>query len=66
MTDAGERSGRLRLTLKRSVIGRLRSHRDCVRGLGLRRIGDVVERPATPEIRGMVDKVAYLLGVEER
>ena len=57
--------GRLRLTLKRSLIGRLRSHRACVRGLGLRRIGHMVERPGTPEIRGMVNKIAYMLVVEE-
>ena len=68
MTDdagAGRSGGRLRLTQTRSLIGRLRSHRACVRGLGLRRIGHTVERPDTPEIRGMVNKVAYMLRVEE-
>ncbi len=59
------RTGRLRLTQTRSLIGRMRRHRHCVRGLGLRRIGHVVELADTAEIRGMVDKVGYLLRVEE-
>ena len=58
-------AGSLQITLVRSVIGRLPAHRACVRGLGLRRIGHTVQLPATPEIRGMVNKVAYMLEVEE-
>ncbi|MCX8048746.1 MAG: 50S ribosomal protein L30 [Methylohalobius sp.] len=56
---------KLKLTLVRSRIGRLQSHRDCLRGLGLRRMYQSVELKDTPEIRGMIKKVAYLLTVEE-
>ena len=63
---AGIDSGRrLRVTLKKSVNGRLRSHRACVRGLGLRRIHHSAVVEDTPCTRGMIDKVAYLLEVEE-
>lgn len=55
----------LRLTLVKSVHGRLKTHKDCVRGLGLRRMHHTVERQATPENMGMVNKVRYLLNVEE-
>ncbi|GAB4351337.1 MAG: 50S ribosomal protein L30 [Methylohalobius sp. ZOD2] len=56
---------KLKITLLRSKIGRLKSHRDCLRGLGLKRIHQTVEREDTPEIRGMINKVAYMLNVEE-
>jgi large subunit ribosomal protein L30 len=49
----------------KSVIGTMRKHREVIKGLGLRRIGDEVERPDTPAVRGMVAKVGYLLEVEE-
>lgn len=49
----------------RSTIGTRRTHREVVKGLGLRRIRDVVECPDTPAVRGMVAKVQYLLEVEE-
>ncbi len=55
----------LRLTLVKSVNGRLEAHKACVRGLGLRRMHHTVERVATPENLGMVNKVRYLLNVEE-
>lgn len=55
----------VRLTLIKSVNGRLESHKACVRGLGLRRMHHTVERAATPENMGMVNKVRYLLNVEE-
>jgi len=54
----------VRVTLVRSTTGRLESHRACVRGLGLRRIGHSVEVADTPAIRGMINKVEYLLKVE--
>ena len=57
--------GRLKVTLKKSVNGRLESHRACVRGLGLRRIRHRVEVEDTPCTRGMIGKVSYLLEVEE-
>ena len=55
----------VRITLKRSLIGRLRAHQACVRGLGLRRIHQSVTVPATPENMGMARKVSYMLEVEE-
>jgi len=58
-------NGKLRVTLVKSINGRLESHKACVRGLGLRRIRHTVEVPNTPENRGMVNRVAYLLKVEE-
>lgn len=56
---------KLRLTQIKSSIGRLPKHKDCLRGIGLRRIHHTVEIIDTPSNRGMVNKVAYLLKVEE-
>ncbi|RLK51266.1 LSU ribosomal protein L30P [Alkalispirillum mobile] len=55
----------LKVTQTRSTIGRLASHKACVAGLGLRRINHSVVVADTPENRGMINKVAYLLNVEE-
>ena len=54
----------IKVTQARSTIGRLPNHRACVRGLGLRRIGHTVQVQDTPQNRGMINKVAYLLKVE--
>ena len=56
---------RLRVTLKRSPIGRLRSHRACVNGLGLRRMHQSVVVKDSPSTRGMIRRVAYLVDWEE-
>lgn len=56
---------RLQLTLVKSLNGRLPRHRACVRGLGLRRMHQTVSVIDTPENRGMVNRVQYLLKVEE-
>lgn len=56
---------RIRIKLVRSFHGRLASHRACVAGLGLRRMHQTVEVADTPENRGMIRKVSYLLQVEE-
>jgi len=53
------------ITLIRSKHGRLASHKACVSGLGLRRMHQTVEVIDTPENRGMINKVRYLLNVEE-
>jgi large subunit ribosomal protein L30 len=55
---------KLRVTLIKSTCKRLAKHKACVSGLGLRRIHQTVEVIDTPAIRGMIDKVAYLLKVE--
>lgn len=55
----------LKLTLSKSTAGRLEAHRRCVRGLGLRRMHHSVTVDATPENMGMINRVSYLLTVEE-
>ena len=55
----------LKVTLVKSIIGTKESHRATVRGLGLRRLNHTVTMADTPEIRGMIRKVAYLLKCEE-
>jgi large subunit ribosomal protein L30 len=55
----------IRVTLVRSPIGRGRKHQACVRGLGLRRLRHSVVVADTPENRGMINKVAYMLKCEE-
>ena len=61
MTD----SKRIKVTLRHSTNTCLKNHKACVRGLGLRRIGHSVEVLDTPQNRGMINKVSYLLAVEE-
>jgi large subunit ribosomal protein L30 len=56
---------KVQVTLVKSKNGRLKSHQACVRGLGLRRMHHTVEVIDTPENRGMINKVIYLLKVEE-
>jgi len=55
----------LKVTLVKSKYGRLKSHRACVAGLGLRKIHQTVEVQDTPENRGMINRISYLLSVEE-
>ncbi|MDQ2694323.1 MAG: 50S ribosomal protein L30 [Pseudomonadota bacterium] len=54
-----------KVTLVKSTNGRLAAHKACVRGLGLRRMHQTVLVADTPENRGMINKVAYMLKVEE-
>ncbi|MDH5231261.1 MAG: 50S ribosomal protein L30 [Gammaproteobacteria bacterium] len=56
---------KLKVTLVRSTNKRLKAHKACVAGLGLRRMHHTVEVIDTPENRGMINKVNYLLQVEE-
>ncbi len=56
---------RLRVTQTRSGIGGKRGHRETLRTLGLKHIGDVVVQPDRPEVRGMVRAVRHLVTVEE-
>ncbi len=57
--------GMLEVTLIRSGIGTLPNHRHCVRGLGLRRIGHTVRVQDRPEIRGMLNRIAFMITVRE-
>ncbi|MEW5943303.1 MAG: 50S ribosomal protein L30 [Pseudomonadota bacterium] len=58
------KSKTLKVTLVKSVIGTIEAHRACVRGLGLRRLNHTVEVQDTPAIRGMINKVNYLVKCE--
>lgn len=51
------------VTLVKSLNGRLSAHQDCARGLGLRKINHTVSVKDTPENRGMIHKISYLLKV---
>ncbi|MGB5277489.1 MAG: 50S ribosomal protein L30 [Gammaproteobacteria bacterium] len=55
----------LKITLIKSTAGRLKKHKACVRGLGLRRTNHSVVVKDTPENRGMINKVSYMLSVED-
>ena len=55
---------KITVTLIKSTIGRLRRHRDCVRGLGLRKVNHTVQVDDTPQNRGMIKKVEYMLYVK--
>ncbi|HMC88936.1 MAG TPA: 50S ribosomal protein L30 [Gemmataceae bacterium] len=59
------KSGTLRIKWVRSFIGCPQDMRQTIRGLGFRRMQQVVERPDTPAIRGMIDKVRHLVEVQE-
>ena len=54
----------LQVTLVKSKYGRVPGHRECVQGLGLRKMHQTVTVADTPENRGMINKVSYLLKVE--
>ena len=55
----------LKVTLVKSKFGRLKSHKACFAGLGLRKMHQTVTVQDTPENRGMINRVSYLLSVEE-
>ena len=61
---AAKSGNKVRVTLVRGLVGTRESHRATVRGLGLRRINHSVELEDTPAVRGMINKVAYLLKCE--
>lgn len=62
MADSAKK---LRVTLVKGLMGTKQSHRATVRGLGLRRRNHCVELTDTPEVRGMINRVSYLLVVSE-
>ena len=55
---------KIKVTLVKSIIGTKQSHRATVRGLGLRRMYHTEELADTPEVRGMINKVSYLVKCE--
>jgi large subunit ribosomal protein L30 len=58
-------TNKLSVTMIKSKFGRLPRHQACLKGLGLSRIHQTVEVLNTPENRGMINKVSYMLKVEE-
>jgi len=55
----------MKVKLVRSMHGRVKGHAECVRGLGLRRMHQVVEVEDSPSTRGMVNKVYYMVQIVE-
>ncbi len=55
----------LRITYVKSTIGYRSDQGQTIRSLGLRRLGQTVEKPDTPDVRGMIRKVAHLVAVSE-
>ena len=56
---------KIKITLIKSLAGRLKAHQACAKGLGIKKIHKTVEINDTPENRGMVNKINYLLKVEK-
>ena len=54
----------VKIKLVKSAAGRLKKHKACVSGLGLRRIGDEVEVEDTASVRGMINNIDYLIKVD--
>ena len=65
MAKSSAKPKTVKVTLVRSLNGRLARHKACVRGLGLRRMHQSVQVEDTPCTRGMINKVSYMLRVEE-
>ncbi|KRO77798.1 MAG: 50S ribosomal protein L30 [Nitrosomonadales bacterium] len=61
---AKDTAGNVKVTLIKSTIGKKASHKATVIGLGLRKINHTVELKDTPEVRGMINSINYLLKVE--
>ncbi len=64
-TSKSDSKNKVNITLIKSLNGRLASHKACASGLGLRRMHQTINVIDTPENRGMINKIHYLLSVEE-
>ena len=64
MSKSAKPAEGIRITLKRSPIGTPERHRLVLRGLGLRKIRQSVVRPDTPQVRGLIRRIGYLLEVQ--
>lgn len=62
---ATKQGKKIRITQTKSLIGQIEKQRRTMKALGLRRIRHTVEHPDTPQIRGMIRKVAHLVTIEE-
>ena len=56
---------KIKITLVKSLAGRLKAHQACARGLGIKKIHRTIEVNDTPENRGMINKINYLLKIEK-
>ena len=56
---------KLSITMIKSKFGRLPRHQACLKGLGLKKMNQTIEVPNTAEYRGMINKISYMLNVEE-
>jgi len=56
---------KIKITLVKSLIGRKKDHIATANALGLKKIGKTIEHEDTPQIKGMIKKVDYLLKIEE-
>ena len=56
---------KIKLTLVKSLSGRLKAHQACARVLGIKKIHRTIEVNDTPENRGMINKINYLLKIEK-
>tara|TARA_B100001778_G_scaffold238886_1_gene199438 strand:- start:992 stop:1168 length:177 start_codon:yes stop_codon:yes gene_type:complete len=56
---------KIKVTLIKSLAGRLKAHQACARGLGIKKIHKTIEVNDTPENRGMINKINYLLKIEK-
>ena len=63
MSDTTQEKKTLKVRLVKSPIGCKQSHRDTVRGLGLRKLNSVSELQDTPAVRGMINKIDYLVKI---
>ena len=61
---ANKKMKKVTVTLIKSTTRRLKSHKACVAGLGLRRIGQTVEVEDTPSMRGMINRIDYMVEVQ--
>ncbi|MGL5764057.1 MAG: 50S ribosomal protein L30 [Sarcina sp.] len=55
----------LKITLVKSLIGRKKDHIATANALGLKKIGKTVQHEGTPQIKGMINKISYMIKVEE-
>ena len=56
---------KIKLTLVKSLSGRLKAHQACAKGLGIKKIHKTIEVNDTPENRGMINNINYLLKIEK-
>ena len=56
---------KVKITLNKSLIGRKQNHVATAKTLGLKKIGNAVEHEDTPQIKGMINLISYLISVEE-